>query len=241
MKGFDRGRSQQAYGSARSTLLILVILTVVNVVFWFASVGVEMLFCIDFPYIIIVFMDAMGNAPLGIAIGAAVLLFFLAAWYMSAKNHVWLIAAAAAHGLDTFTLVWLAANNDFGEFVFPLVIHVVASVYLVVGCVHGAKLKKAGPAQPDPAFAARPGAWQAGQAGQYQSFGPQDVYQQGVQPQQGQYFQSQPGAQPQQGQYAQPYQEQSADQPQQDPYQPAQPQQQDGQAPDAGASDPRGE
>lgn len=190
MKTFDRGRSQQAYKSARGTLLTLVILTVANVIFWFARIDLEMLFCIDFPYIMAVIYDTTG-----IAIGAAVLLFFLAAWYLSAKNHVWLIAATVAHVLDTATLLWLASNSDVGDFVFPIIIHIVASVYLIIGCVNGAKLKKN--AGTDPAFSAQPGAWQPAQTGQYQPYGQRDVYQQPVQPRQGQFYQPQQPVRPQ--------------------------------------------
>ena len=199
---FDRTRSEAAYKSSRITLLTLIILTVANVLFYFLSFGIEMLFCIDFPYVAVVIADTAGNTPLGIAICAAVLLFFLAAWHFSAKNHVWMIAAAAAHVLDTATLFYLASVSGFGDLICAFIVHVLASAYLISGCVHGAKLKKNAS---DPAIAAQFGAWQSGQ------FLPQrDVY---GQPQQGQYYQPQQPYQPQQGQYCQPQQPQLTYQP----------------------------
>ncbi len=179
MAAFNRTRSEGAYRTARSFLLTLMILTVVNIVTYFADIDFELLFSIDLPYLAVLLFDTFGNLPAGIAAGAGVLLVYLVCWHYSGKNHAWMIAAAALYSADVLVLVWMAFNSleELGYFVFPFIVHVVAAVYLIIGAIHGAKLKKN--TSCDPALAAQFAAWQTGQAGQFCQQPPQQTWQNG--------------------------------------------------------------
>lgn len=91
-----REQLQQKYRSARSNLLLTIILTVVNVVLLIGGSESMMLFSISVPYYAVVFGYITGDQTMlitGCGIAAVMLIVYLLCWIFSKKYTGWLVAA----------------------------------------------------------------------------------------------------------------------------------------------------
>ena len=171
----QRKKAVQSFSSARSELLIVIILTVVNVAVATLGSNLEFLFTVTLPYAAALILNQLGMTLLGIAAAAVILPIYLWCWHLSRRSHVWLAVAAVAYALDTAFTVWFVVSfADPASGILPLGAHVIVTVLLFIGAVRGSKLAKY-PDPADPGFGAPPqyGAPMWDQPQQYQ---PQSQY-----------------------------------------------------------------
>ena len=142
---------KQAQG-ARSSLLVVLIFTVVNLAMLLLDSGTYFLFSASVPYYLTAFgmgMDiGMGTAGIGtftivgLAISAAVLVLYLLSWLLSKKRSGWLVVALVAFILDTLALVVLSLAFDaMADSIMDFVFHAWVIVTLIQGITAGKKLK----------------------------------------------------------------------------------------------------
>lgn len=135
------------YAAARSNLLIMLLLTVVNVALIVAEADVSFMFSAYLPQ----FFFALGSlmevpAFMGVMVAVTVvnLLLYLLCWIFSKKHWGWLLVATIVFVLDTVAML-LLMMPDFD--VIGIVFHAWVLVYLIMGVAAGIKGKTA-PAVP---------------------------------------------------------------------------------------------
>lgn len=139
---------EQKYKSARSNLLLTIILTVVNVILLLSGSETMMLFSISVPYYAVIFGYFSGDQAMlitGCAIAAVMLAAYLLCWIFSKKRSGWLVAALVLFVLDS--LVMALMYYLIGEFsgILDVVIRVFVLYYLIVGIRSAGQLKKMPP------------------------------------------------------------------------------------------------
>ena len=143
---------QQSAG-ARSSLLVVLIFTVVNLVMLLMDSGTYFLFSASVPYYLTAFgmgMDVgMGESAIGtftlvaLGISAVVLLLYLLSWLLSKKRPGWLVMALVAFLLDTVALVLLCLALDvLAESLMDLLFHGWVILQLIRGVSANGKLRK---------------------------------------------------------------------------------------------------
>ena len=142
---------QRKFNSARSNLLLMIILTLVNVILYFVGTDSMLLFSATIPYLAALFGHWL--APSDIAVMCYMLAGFLIAlyllcWLLSKKRYVWLIIALVLFAVDTVVMVYF--NIRFGDYseILDVLIHTWVLYYLVIGVISGVKLKKLPPEEP---------------------------------------------------------------------------------------------
>ncbi len=138
---------------ARSSLLIVLAFTLVNLVMLLVDSGRYFLFSAFVPYFLTAFgmgMDmGMGYDGIGtctiitLVISAVVLGWYLLCWILCKKRPGWYIAALVAFALDTVVmLVLLFVMGGMAESIMDLVFHAWVIVELVQAISANSKLKK---------------------------------------------------------------------------------------------------
>jgi len=141
-----RQTAQDRYNTARSSLILLILLTVVNLVLYVIEADRMLLFSATVPYFAVALGISLNNIiALVICSGVAALtlISYLICWIASKKNNVWLIVALVLFVIDTLGLVGICLIN--GEITMGIpnfVIHIWIIVELVIGVVNGRKLKR---------------------------------------------------------------------------------------------------
>lgn len=140
-----REQLEQKYKSARSNLLLIIILTVVNVVMLLAGSEIMLLFSISVPYYAVIMGYVMGEQVMlvtGCVIAAIMLAVYLLCWIFSKKRTGWMIAALVLFIIDTLVMCWmyLGVGDDSG--IMDALIHAWVLYDLILGIVSTAKLKK---------------------------------------------------------------------------------------------------
>lgn len=144
---------QQQVSGARSSLLVVLIFTMVNLLMLLLDSDRYFLFSASVPYYLTAFgmgMDiGLGETGIGtftlvaLGISAVVLALYLVSWLMSKKRPGWLVVAFVAFILDTVALVLVCLAFDaLAESVVDLVFHTWVVVSLCQGIVANSKLKK---------------------------------------------------------------------------------------------------
>lgn len=141
----------QKYRSARSNLLIAVILTLVNIVMLLAGSDTMMLFSVSVPYYAVIFGVVLGGQELlitGCVIAAVILLVYFLCWLLSKKKAGWLLAAMVMMILDTLALAafYFLAGEISG--ILDFLFHVLIIYYLAAGISADKKLKNLPPEEP---------------------------------------------------------------------------------------------
>ena len=142
---------KQVAGS-RSSLLMVLIFTVVNLVMLLLDSGSYFLFSASVPYYLTAFgigMDmGMGAAGIGtftmvgLGVSAVALVWYLLCWLLSKKRPGWLVAALVAFVLDTAALVLICLAFDMlTDSIMDLVFHAWVVWVLIQGIAAGKKLK----------------------------------------------------------------------------------------------------
>lgn len=136
--------AQRKFAGARSNLLLMIILTVVNIFLFAFGSDTMLLFSATVPY----FASAIGImsedtavTTLLVTVAVAVLLVYFFCWLFSKKHFGWMIAALVMFLLDTLCLVGI--YTLLGEFsgILDLAIHIWVIYYLIVGAKYGSQLK----------------------------------------------------------------------------------------------------
>ncbi len=143
-----REQLEVKYKSARSNLLLTIILTVVNVVMLIAGSENMLLFSISVPFYAVVFgyfMEGTAMLITGCVIAAIMLAVYLLCWIFSKKRTGWLVAALVLFVIDTIVmgLMYLGLGEVSG--IMDVLIHAWVLYYLIMGVVSASKLKKMPP------------------------------------------------------------------------------------------------
>lgn len=137
-----RQQFAKSYASARSNLLLAIILTVVNIVLFFAESGTMLLFSVSVPYYAVFIGFLFDALEIGIGVAAVVLIAYLLCWLFSKKNSGWLVVAAVLFAVDTLAMAGLYLLMEDMSGIMDAVIHICVMYYLVVGIRAAAQLKK---------------------------------------------------------------------------------------------------
>lgn len=146
-----REAAQQKLNTARVNLLLMIILTLVNIVLYFAGTDTMMLFSATIPYYAAgfgqVFMPSDVSVALFALAGALIITYFLC-WLFSKKHYGWMIAALVLFVIDTAAMVYLYIHFSDISGILDVLVHAWVLYYLVVGVINGINLKKMPPEQP---------------------------------------------------------------------------------------------
>lgn len=138
---------------ARSSLLMVMIFTVVNLVMLLLESGSYFLFSASVPYYLTAFgmgMDYAAGyggvgpfATVGLVISAVVLVWYLLCWLLSKKRPGWLVVALVSFVLDTLALLGFSmAFEMMVDNIMDFVFHVWVVVELIQAVSANGKLKK---------------------------------------------------------------------------------------------------
>lgn len=137
----ERGRVQQKYDTARANLLLVIVLTVVNIVLYFAESSSMLLFSASIPYYAVIFGVELGIAGFGLGVAAVLIGLYFLCWLLSKKKSGWLVFALVLFVLDTLGMVGLYLLAEDFSGILDALIHVWVLYYLIVGISTGKKLK----------------------------------------------------------------------------------------------------
>lgn len=150
----QRNALQKRYNTARTELLLVIILTVVNIVLFFAGSDSMMLFSASVPFYAVVFASMFGIQELLIAgcilAGIIIVLYFLC-WLLSKNRPGWLVAAVVLFAIDTVCMLGLYILAEEVSAVMDMLIHALVLYYLIAGLSSHRKLKKLPQPEPIPA------------------------------------------------------------------------------------------
>lgn len=138
----QRENLQKKYDSARSNLLLAMILTVVNVVLFFAESGSMLLFSMSVPYYAVIFAYMFDITILGAIFAAVIMIAYLLCWLLSKNRPGWLIVALVLFAIDTLGMAGLYLLIEDVSGILDAVIHIMLLYYLFAGVSAGRKLKK---------------------------------------------------------------------------------------------------
>ena len=146
----SRAYKEQQINGARSSLLLTLALTLVNVVLLMVNSNTFFLFSVFVPYELIHFgrmMDAGlvgSNTIVSLIVAAVILVVFLLSWLLSKKKPGWLTVAVVLFALDTAALLYFTftMSADPGGNILDIGLHAYVLFQLIQGCVNAAKLKK---------------------------------------------------------------------------------------------------
>lgn len=152
---------QKQMAGARSSLLVVLIFTVVNLAMLLLDSNTYFLFSASVPYYMTAFamgMDiGMGVEGIGtftlvsLGISVLILVWYLVCWLLSKKRPGWFVAALVAFILDTLALAGLSVALDMlTDNVMDFVFHGWVIVSLVQGIIAGKKLKNLPPETEQP-------------------------------------------------------------------------------------------
>ncbi|MBQ9915322.1 MAG: hypothetical protein IJO50_04170 [Clostridia bacterium] len=138
-------RAQAQYDRARSNLLLMIILTMVNVGLAIAESYTMMLFSATVPYYVVIFGFLTYGTTLAtvcFVVAALCMLGYLLCWNFSKTHYGWMIGALVMFILDTLFLVYILMDMQDASNVIDILIHIWVLYYLVIGVVNGHRLKK---------------------------------------------------------------------------------------------------
>ena len=129
------------YKSARNSLLIVLILTIVNIVLMFFESETMFLFSATIPYATAL-LGFWYQWYLGYIIAGIVLLIYLLCWILSKKQPVYMIVATVLFVLDTIVMLCLYGFEFDASVIVDVVIHVCVLADLIIGIKNGFAMKK---------------------------------------------------------------------------------------------------
>lgn len=148
---------QNLVKSARTTLLIAVLFTVLNVVLLLVGSNRYFLYSATIPYYLTFFgymfdhFTVSTYALTGLSMAAVPVIALALCWCLSKKDHRWLTVAVVVFGLDTAAMVGLMLwSGDLGSSILDIVFHVWVLVSLIQGVKAAGYLKNmTGPETPE--------------------------------------------------------------------------------------------
>ena len=145
-----KASARQQYKIARSNLLLMLVLTVVNIVLLAAKADTMLLFSATVPYYLsAISMGLLAEysqvAFVGFGIVVATLVIYLLCWVFSKKHYGWMIAALVLFILDSIAMIGLYVLVEDFSGILDLVVHIWVLYYLIIGVRYGYKLKNIPP------------------------------------------------------------------------------------------------
>lgn len=139
------------YNTARSNLLIALVLTVINIVTGCIGANFYLLFSISFPYLMFDISDILWSIP-----AVAVLALYVVYYLCSKKKPGFMIAALVTFILDFLFLIGYSliltqipeAGVTVADFLIDYATHVWVLVYLIIGTRYAKRYKAAITADP---------------------------------------------------------------------------------------------
>ena len=135
---------EQKFKSARSNLLIVIILTVVNIALLIGGSETFMLFSASIPYYAVGLPAIWGEYELflvGCVLAAIILALYLVCWLLSKKRPGWLVVALVMFIVDTLALIGLYVLIGEMSGIMDLLIHAYVVYSICVGISSAKKLK----------------------------------------------------------------------------------------------------
>ena len=134
---------------ARSNLIAMTVLTVVNIAAYFFGGDFGFPFSAFFPYAAVVFGDIFATEladPMifywGVTLGSIVLLLFVIGYFLSKKRHGWLKVVTLLYVLDILFMTFIYFPDFDFLALLDYVFHFWVLYYLVMGVIAAGKLKK---------------------------------------------------------------------------------------------------
>lgn len=145
-----KASAQQQYKIARSNLLLMLVLTVVNIILLVAEADTMLLFSATVPYYLSaismgIYAEYSQVAIVGFGIVVAILVVYLLCWIFSKKHYGWMIAALVFFILDSIAMIGLYVLAEDFSGILDIVVHIWVLYYLVIGVKYGHKLKNIPP------------------------------------------------------------------------------------------------
>lgn len=145
-----KASAQQQYKIARSNLLLMLVLTVVNIILLVAEADTMLLFSATVPYFLSaismgIYAEYSQVAIVGFGIVVAILVVYLLCWIFSKKHYGWMIAALVFFILDSIAMIGLYVLAEDFSGILDIVVHIWVLYYLVIGVKYGHKLKNIPP------------------------------------------------------------------------------------------------
>ena len=132
------------YNTARSNLILMVVLTAFNVILAATGSHSMMLFSATVPYLFAMLGTFEGMSELlvpGIVLALLGTVVYLVCWILSKKHYAWMIVALVLFSIDTLIMIGMyVLAGDFSG-VIDVLIHIWVMYYLIAGVVNGVKLK----------------------------------------------------------------------------------------------------
>lgn len=148
-----RGQYELNFQRARSNLLMMAVLTLVNVILTLANASISFTFSAFFPLLATVYGQAyqkmVGDSTFmivalilaGVSIG-----LYILCWWLSKKHPGAMIAALVLFSLDCLILIpYMLWSGEIVSYLIDIVFHAWVMYYLVLGVVAFAKLRKMPP------------------------------------------------------------------------------------------------
>ena len=146
----SRAYKQQQVASARSSLMLVLILTLVNVGMILANSDMFFLLSAFVPYVLVIYgrsMDAGvfgSNTAVSLVIAGVIVAVLLLCWLLSKKKPLFMTISAVLLVLDTVALVYFAfvmMDNPTSQIV-NIGLHIFVVYSLIQGSIQSSKLKK---------------------------------------------------------------------------------------------------
>lgn len=136
--------AEQKFNTARSNLLLMIILTLINLVLLILGSDTMMLFSATVPYWIALIGFVSGDGMLltiGIAVAVILLGIYFACWFFCKKHYGWMIVALVLFIIDTICLAGLSLLIGDVSGWLDIIMHIWVLYYLVIGVKYGRNLK----------------------------------------------------------------------------------------------------
>lgn len=130
---------QRIYDGARYAILGLILVTILNIFLSFVESDRYYVSSVFASY----FMTIVCEGALRIIVPLAILAPFAAAFFLSKKNHVWMIVALVLTTLDLLFVIYIGIALEMLAYrILDIIAHIFVIVMLVLGVINGIKLKK---------------------------------------------------------------------------------------------------
>jgi hypothetical protein len=133
---------------ARSNLIAMTLLTVVNIAAYFFGGDFGFPFSAFFPYAAVIFGDIFATEladPMifywGVALASIVLILYIVGYFLSKKRHGWLIAVTVLYVLDLIFMTYIYFPDFDFSALLDYAFHFWVLYYLVLGVIAARKIK----------------------------------------------------------------------------------------------------
>lgn len=143
MQRSQRQIAQEKYKAARSNLIVMIALTLLNILLLFTGANMMMLFSATVPYYVVIIGQVSGNSTVltvCLVFAIACLLGYFLCWVFSKKHYGWMVAALVFFIMDALALVGFMLLAQVFSGILDVVFHVLVLYYLIIGVKYGHQL-----------------------------------------------------------------------------------------------------